>query len=270
MNLQLDTLAYTNRLRGLPPEHKVIFAFTTLIISLCTHPLVQVLTALWMGIWTVIYAKIPVGIYLKLLTFASFFWLTSLPALMLNGVSISDLSKVQADAWYGLNFGYYYIYISHSGTIQAWSIFSRAFAAVSCLYFLMLTVPFAEILQTLRRVRFPVLLTDLLLLMYRFIFILLKTAAELWTAQNSRGGYSTWHNGMKSLAILIGQLLQRSLQQYSQFSLGLQARGMQGEFRVLHPRRYRPQMRYIIEAIFGCLLLIVLEIWLNARIFTRI
>ncbi len=270
MSLQLDTLAYTNRLRGLPPEHKLIFALVTQVISLCTHPQVQVLTALWMVVWTVVYARIPAGIYFRLLLFASFFWLTSLPALVLNGVSVADFSSVQLDSWSGLTLGHYYVYISRSGSHQALGILTRAIASISCLYFLMLTVPFTEVLQTLRRVGFPALLTDLLLIMYRFIFVLLKTATELWTAQQSRGGYRTWRTGMKSLALLIGQLLQRTLQQYSQFSLGLEARGFAGEFRVWHPRRYRPSQRYVIEAIFGCVVLIGLEFLLNAGIFTRI
>ncbi|MDZ7956558.1 MAG: cobalt ECF transporter T component CbiQ [Aulosira sp. DedQUE10] len=270
MSLQLDSFAYTNQLRDIPPEHKLIFAIATLVISLSTHPLVQVLIALWMGIWIVIYAKIPAGIYLKLLIVASFFWLTSLPALMLNSVSITDLARVLPDSWLGLTLGHYYVYISHSGSEQALAIFTRALASVSCLYFLMLTVPFTEILQTLRRIRFPVLLTELLLLMYRFIFILLRTANELWTAQQSRDGYRTWRIGMKSLALLIVQLLQRTLQQYNQFSLGLEARGFKDEFRVWHPLRYRPQARYIIEAIFGCVVLIALELSQDAGIFTRI
>jgi cobalt/nickel transport system permease protein len=270
MTLQLDTLAYTNQLRRLPPEHKLIFALTTLIISLCAHPLVQILIVIWMSIWTVIYAKIPVGVYWRLLMFTIVFCLTSLPALMVNGVAIANLQTAQLDSWYGLNFGHFYIYISRSGIIQAWEIVTRSLASTSCLYFLMLTVPFTEILQTLRQLRFPALLTDLLLLMYRFIFILLKTANELLTAQNSRGGYSNWQTSMKSLALLIGQLLQRTLQQYSQFSLGLQARGFSGELRFWHPRRYRSSPRYIIEAICGCVLLIGLEICQNAGIFTRI
>ncbi|AKG23125.1 cobalt ECF transporter T component CbiQ [Calothrix sp. 336/3] len=268
MSLQLDTLAYTNRLRKLPPEHKLIFALTTLAISLASHPLVQILMAIWMGIWTVIYARIPAGIYFRLLMFTIFFCLTSLPALMVNGVALADFQNVKLDSYYGLTIGDFYIYLSHSGSIQAWGILTRALASVSCLYFMMLTIPFTEILQTLRYLRFPVLVTDLLLLMYRFIFILLNTVNELLTAQNSRGGYRTWHHGMNSLALLIGQLLQRTLQQYSQFSLGLEARGFAGEFRVWHPRRYHPQARYIIEAICGCLGLIGLEIC--AGIFTRI
>ncbi len=234
MSLQIDTLAYPNRLRRLPPEHKLIFAFTTLAISLATHPLVQILITLWMSTWTVIYARIPAGVYFQLLMFTIVFCLISLPALMVNEVGIPDLQSVKLDSWYGLTLGHFYIYISHSGSIQAWRILTRALASVSCLYFLMLTVPFTEILRTLRYLRFLVLLTDLLLLMYRFIFILLNTTSELWTAQNSRGGYRTVAISMKSLAILIGQLLQRTLQRYNQFSLGLEARGFVSEFRVWH------------------------------------
>ncbi|MBW4633166.1 MAG: cobalt ECF transporter T component CbiQ [Iphinoe sp. HA4291-MV1] len=270
MSLQLDTLAYTNQLREIPPEQKLIFAIATLVISLSTHPLVQVLMALWMSVWTVIYARIPAGIYLRLLIVASFFWLTSLPALILNSVSVADLPNVLPDSWSGLTLGHYYVYISRSGYQQALAILTRALASVCCLYFLMLTVPFTEVLQTLRQLGFPVLLTELLLLMYRFIFILLKTATELWTAQQSRDGYRNWRTAMKSLALLIGQLLKRTLQQYSQFSVGLEARGFRGEFRVWHPRRYRPRARYLIEAIFGCVVLIAIELWRNAGIFTRI
>ena len=268
MSLQLDTLAYTNRLRGLPPEHKLIFAITILVISLSTHPPVQILITLWMGVWTVVYARIPAGIYLRVLMLASFFWLTSLPALMLNGVSLRDFVNVQADSWHGLTFGSYYIYISRSGIHQALIILTRAFASVSCLYFLMLTVPFTEILYTLRRLKFPALLTELLLLMYRFIFILLNTATELLIAQKSRGGYRNWRTSIKSLALLIGQMLQRTLQKYSQFSLGLETRDFAGEFRVWSPRHYHPSKRYIVEAICGCIVLIGLELWLNAGIFT--
>ena len=268
MSLKLDTLAYTNRLRGLPPEHKLIFAIVTLLISLATHPPVQILIALWMGIWTVVYAKIPAGIYIRILAVASFFWLTSLPALVINGVSVADISQVQSDAWQGFNLGFYYIYISRSGFYQALAIFTRAFASVSCLYFLMLTVPFTEVLQTLRRFKFPTLLIELLLLMYRFIFILWNTATDLSIAQKSRLGYRNFNTSIKSLALLVGQLLKRTLQKYSQFSLGLESRGMSGEFRVYAPRRYRPSKRYILEAVIGCVILIILEWWLNAGIFT--
>ncbi len=260
MKILIDTLAYTNRLRWLPPEQKLMFASTLLMIAAFSHPLVQVLIAVWISIWTVVYAGIPAKTYIKLLYLATFFWLTSLPALALNGVDISQVHLVSSDAVNGLTFGSYYVYISRKGVEQGLTILTRAIASVSCLYFVMLTIPFTEILQTLRRIGVPVLLTELLLLMYRFIFVLLNTSAELWTAQQSRGGYRTFTIGIKSLALLIGQLLKKTLENYRQVSLSLAARGFNGELRFWHPYRYQQSKRYAVEAILGCAVLIGLEL----------
>ena len=111
MKILIDTLAYTNRLRWLPPEQKLMFASTLLMIAAFSHPLVQVLIAVWISIWTVVYAGIPAKTYIKLLYLATFFWLTSLPALALNGVDISQVHLVSSDAVNGLTFGSYYVYI---------------------------------------------------------------------------------------------------------------------------------------------------------------
>jgi cobalt/nickel transport system permease protein len=268
MKIQIDTLAYTNRLRWLPPGQKLLFATALLIIAAFAHSSVQVLIAVWMSIWIVLYAGIPVKTYLKLVYFASLFWLTSLPALVINAVNLSQLHLLTSDSLIGLTFGYYYVYISHSGVEQALTILTRAIASSSCLFFLMLTIPFSELLQTLRRFGCPVLVTELLLLMYRFIFVFLSTAGELWTAQQSRGGYRSLAIGIKSLAILIGQLLRRTLENYRQVSLSLAARGFNGELRVWHPHRYHQSKRYAIEAILGCALLIGLEWWQHAGMVT--
>ncbi|NMG05920.1 cobalt ECF transporter T component CbiQ [Brasilonema sp. UFV-L1] len=259
MKIQIDTLAYTNRLRWLPPEQKLLFATALLLITAFAHPFVQVLIAVWISVWTVIYAGIPAKTYLKLVYFATLFWLTSLPALVMNGVDFSHIHLVPNDSVAGLSFGSYYVYISHKGIEQGLTILTRALASLSCLYFIMLTIPFSELLQILRRIGVPVLLTELLLLMYRFIFVFLNTTAELWTAQQSRGGYRTFRTGMKSLALLIGQLLKRTIENYRQVSLSLAARGFNGELRVWHPHRYQTSKRYAIEAIVGCAVLIGLE-----------
>ncbi|MGA7932627.1 MAG: energy-coupling factor transporter transmembrane component T, partial [Kovacikia sp.] len=125
----------------------------------------------------------------------------------------------------------------------------------------LLTVPFTDILDILRRIGCPPLLTDLLMLMYRFIFVLLRTAAELWMAQQSRGGYRTRKLWMKSLGLLVGQLLRRTLENYRQVSMTLESRGFTGDFRVCHSRRYFPSRRYSLEALLGCAVLIALTGW---------
>ncbi|WP_293329645.1 cobalt ECF transporter T component CbiQ [Microcoleus sp. CAWBG58] len=262
MNHQIDSLAYTNRLRGLPPTHKLSFAIALLILSLVSHAAVQLSIGLWLTIWIVVYAGIPAKLYLRLLLLPLMFLLASVPALAVGAVAGDRISAIQWDIWqgWGIYTGSFYLYVSRTGIYQVSLLFARAFASTSCMYFILLTVPFTEILQILRKSRCPELVTELLLLMYRFIFSLLAIADEIWIAQNSRGGYRTWKLGMRSLGILIGQLLQRTLVNYRQVSLSLASRGFNGEFRVWHSSPYKPSRRYTFEAVFGCTILTLLSV----------
>ncbi len=261
MTLQIDTLAYASRLRQLPPEHKLLFAVVLLLITYVAHVPVQILVAGWLSIWTVVYAGIPASIYLRLLSITAAFWLTSLPALIIGGTDLSHLSSAQADIWQGFVWGNHYFYLSHQGMQQAGELGGRAIAATSCIYFVILTIPFTEILNVLRRIGCPALLIELMMMMYRFIFVLLKTANQLWTSQQSRGGYRTWQLWLKSLGLLIGQLLRRTLENYRQVSLTLASRGFTGEFRVCHSRRYLASRRYSFEALLGCTILAAITGW---------
>ncbi|HEY9627100.1 MAG TPA: cobalt ECF transporter T component CbiQ [Coleofasciculaceae cyanobacterium] len=262
--LQIDTLAYSSRLRHLPPEHKLLFALALLLITYATYVPVQLLIAVWISIWTVVYAGIPTSIYLRLLSITTAFWLTSLPALVVSGVDLPHLQAIQADVWQGFTWGGYYIYLSQQGLHQAAELGARAIASTACIYFMILTIPFTEILHVLRRIGCPALLTELMMLMYRFIFVLLQTANQLWTAQQSRGGYRTRKLWLKSLGLLIGQLLRRTLENYRQVSLTLTSRGFTGDFRVCHSRQYRLSKRYSFEALLGCALLVMLTGWHHA------
>ena len=262
MSIQIDTLAYTNRLRSLPPEEKLLFAIATLLLALICHPFIQLAIGVWMGIWIVIYAGIPARIYIQMMLAAGTFLLMSLPAFLVNIIPSNQLNLIQLDQLVGVIVAQLYIYVSRSGLSQAGEIFIRAIACTSCLFFILLTIPFAEILQIFRKLGCPAILTELLLLMYRFIFLLLETAQQLSIAQQARGGYQNRQRAMYSLALLIRQLLQRTLERYHQLSLGITARGFRGKFQFWQPRQYKHSQRYAMEAILGYIALVGWELWL--------
>lgn len=258
MHHHIDALAYTNGLRSLPPEHKLGFAAALFILGYVGPPQIQALIALWLVLWTVVYARIPLQSYVKLLAVPVGFIVTSLPALVL-GIT-TDPTAVVGDQLWGGRVGLLWLYASQQGVTQAGLLVMRAIALIPCLYFVLLTVPFVEILRVLRRVGCPPLLTELMMLMYRFIFVLTTTASELLTAQQSRLGYGNWRVGMHSLSVLIGQLLGRTLENYRQLALGLRSRGFTGELRVWSRRHYRVQWRYVGEAIVGYTVLVTLTV----------
>jgi cobalt/nickel transport system permease protein len=258
MHHQIDSLAYTNRLRYLPPTHKLGFAIALFILSYGAPPLVQGVIALWLARWIIGYAQIPAGIYLRLLLLPISFWLISIPALLLGFATGPNLDSLHGDILQGVELGPVYLYLSRQGWQQAREVLMRAIALTSCLYFILLTVPFVDILRVLRQLGCPTLIVELLALMYRFIFMLATTATELMTAQRSRGGYLTWHRQLHSLSLIVSQLVVRTLDNYRRLALGLQSRGFTGELRVWHGRRHRPSWRYGGEAIGGGLALLVI------------
>ncbi len=255
----IDTLAYTNRLRHLPPEHKLLLAAVLLCITYFSQVPVQLLITAWMTVWTVLYAGVPTKLYVRLILITIGFWLMSVPALVIGIVSLNHLPSIQLDSWSGFVWNGYYIYLSQYGIHQAIELAVRAIAATSCIYFVMLTVPFIEIIHILNRVGCPALITELLMLMYRFIFVLFQTANQLWIAQQARGGYRTRQRWICSLGLLVGQLLHLTLDNFRRFSLTLETRGFTGEFRVLHSRQYVSSKRYSLEALFGCAVLLTVS-----------
>lgn len=75
------------------------------------------------------------------------------------------------------------------------------------------------------------------LLMYRFLFLLTDTAESMNAAQAARLGHITYRRHLKSLSLLIANLMPRALFRARALEVGLAARGWRGELRVLSPVR---------------------------------
>ena len=259
MNTRLDTLAYTNRLRHLPPWQKVGFALTVLMVVLISHAPVQAAVFCWMTVWIVNYAGIPVQTYRTLIGGTGLFLIMSLPVLLIN-FSVADISP-GVDAILKFKILNWQVYLSHRAIVQAAEVFCRTIASTACLFFIVLTTPVFEIASGLTRLGCPSILIELLLLTYRFIFLLAEGLERMVLAQTARGGYRTRKLMMTSTALLIRQLLQRTIERYHQLSLGIRARGFSYEFRFWHPHPYQYSHRYGLEAIIGCTGLLGWEAW---------
>lgn len=259
MHHHLDAYAYTNRLRPLPPQQKLIFALVVLGIALIAHPATQGVIFIWLSVWTVSYARTPVRVYGSVLVVMLLFLLTSIPALVLEIVPVDQRALIQTNSFGGMVVGNWYGFISQSGLVQAIEVGMRSIACTSCLLFILFTIPFAELLSILRQCRIPTVLIDLLLLIYRFIFLFLDVLTQLQLAQQARGGYRTRQRWMHSAGLLVSQLMVRSLQHYHRFSLALASRGFNGDFQVFSNPSYRYSKRYAIESLVGCVGLVILD-----------
>ncbi len=256
MNTQLDGLAYGNRLRSLPPRQKLYFALVLLVIATFAHAPVHLVIGLWLLTWTVVYAGIPWRFYLGMILGVMSFLLTSLLAIIFNFATVASFDSLWSWSLWGGQ-----LYLSTSSVQQAIEIFSRSLASTAALFFIILTVPFAELAVVLEQTRLPPILTELLLLCYRFIFLLAEVAQNIAVAQQSRGGYRTRRLALSSVSLLIRQLIQRTAQRYQQMALGIKARGFNQEFRFWQSQPYKFSWRYAGESIAGCMLLVIGEMF---------
>jgi cobalt/nickel transport system permease protein len=129
------------------------------------------------------------------------------------------------------------LHLSSDGLWLALTTTIRALAAMSCLAFLILTTPLTDWIAPLRRVGVPSGVVELILLIYRLIFVFVERALTGRQAQTARLGYSRVDRSVRSLGLLAGNLFQRALEQARRLEIGLMARGYTGELRVLAPKR---------------------------------
>lgn len=194
------------------------------------------------------YAKIPVKVYWKMLLYPVATALLSciLIAFFFGyGEPLLDVTL----PWFSLT-------VFKNGVTMAIATFSRVTGGLSCLYFLVLTTSVTDILITLRRIHVPLILIEMSLLIYRYIFLLLEIATQMNTAQELRLGHSGWKKRIRSTALLAGNLFIRTLEQGERTFTAMSARGYDGEIRTIDdlpsPKRWS-----IIGIVFFDLLLIV-------------
>jgi len=93
-----------------------------------------------------------------------------------------------------------------------------------------LTVGMNQLIQVLRKLHLPHEIIELLILMYRFIFIFLEEMEEMKRAQEMRFGYTDVYTSYHSSGMLISKLFRRIMQRYEEFCAALEMKLYDGTF----------------------------------------
>lgn len=218
--LAIDRHAWNNRWQRYHPAEKLLLAGGLLLVSITLPPLTTApLVLLIMALATVMGAGVPVR---------AFLWVIALPcAFLLSSVAVLAVSL---DFTGGIRLAF-----SPAGMAAALQVMMRSLAAVSCLSFLTLTTPIIDLLPLLRRLGVPSLIVELMLLVYRLVFVFAERVASGRQAQAARLGYCDFRTTLRSLGLLTVNLWQRSLARARCLQIGLEARGYDGRLRVLTP-----------------------------------
>ncbi|CUW38273.1 Putative Cobalt transport protein CbiQ(ABC transporter CbiQ family,20-206) [Magnetospirillum sp. XM-1] len=243
MTLAIDRLSQSGPWRKRATAEKAALALGLLVLALALPPLpgaalvLAVAWALALGA-----AKVPPGDWLRLNVIPLGFVLTGAATLAVD----VDSQGLRLAADQGA---------------RAAQVVLRAAACVSALLLLAATTPAPDLVRGLRRLGLSAEIAEVMLLTWTFVFLLLDQAAAIRNAQEARLGWFGPKRQLRSLGLLIAQLLPRAMERARRLEVGLAARGFDGSLPMLSVAR--PASGPVLALIFaGLAALAGVSLWL--------
>lgn len=247
----IDRYAYSSKLKQTAPLLKLLFALITQGICLwADNIIISIMIILMMGAITVIRGRTPLSTFIKMLLIPIAFIAVSVFTI---AVSMSEQASGFLFAapilgkWVG---------VSYVGIQHGLQLFLKAFGAMSCLVFLSLSTPMVDLLVAFRQLGLPKFLIEIMGLVYRFIFVLLDTSNQIFVAQSCRLGYSGLRNGYRSLGTMASMVFIRAYKRSDDLYTALEARGYDGELKILEEPYHTHWSGYVFAASTNILLVI--------------
>lgn len=225
--LVIDVYARRSRYFAWSPALKTVGCVLLLFLCVASpSPWVPVALALIMALLTVRGGGIHFHDYLALLSLPAVFLLLSALALLWDYAPAMD-GVVAVPFWNG------WLVVTAAAQVRARLVTARALGAVSCLYFLSLSTTMPEILSVLRRAHVPSVMTELAVLIYRYLFVLLSAYETMQDAAASRLGYSGFARSIRTTGAVYGNLLAASFRRARACFDAMESRSYDGEIRFL-------------------------------------
>lgn len=236
----IDRLAYMSKLKDVDPLLKMIFALAGIVICLWANSFAM----------SVIIAAVMLTLIMcaggtkwkdvrQLLTIPAAFVVIGSAAIALSiGNSAENMSA-------SFHIGGLYIGLGIGGAETAFRVMLKCFGSVSCMYFLSLTTPMADLFGLLRNSIIPNFIVEIMELIYRYIFVLYDAANRMYIAQDSRLGYSTLKTSYHSTGFLAANLFVRAYRQAEKTYTAMEARGYDGEIELSKGEYTRKASQYI-------------------------
>ena len=224
----IDDYAYKNKLYKLNPNIKFAIGMLLLILSLINpYNYISLLIIGIMSFVIVVVAKIEFKDYIYFIKIPLLFLIISILMILFN------FTKNQDSLLYSIKIRDLYIGISNESIISSTRLFFRSLSCLTCIYFIMLTTPFNQLIFVFKKLHFPDVVLEISMLMYRFIFIFLEEVADIKKSQELRFGYINLKNGYNSFGLLVNMLFKRMMIRYDEMSIALDMKLYDGQFHLI-------------------------------------
>jgi cobalt/nickel transport system permease protein len=250
--LYLDYLSYHNRFVHISILEKLAVGLGGLLLAVSSGtPVINLAVFLFMSavLWR---AGMEFSYWLRL-------WGTLLPFLLTAVLTILFSFAWQPfEALWQMQLGPVYVGITATGRHDMESALLRSVASASCLLMLAGTTPVSYLVAWASQIRILRPVLEVALLAYRFIFVILHTAGQIYTAQQSRLGYSNLSRSLRSIGILAANLGRKSFITARDLFIGLSSRNYAERLVFRYPpQQVAPVRLTLIIALVG------LSVWFS-------
>lgn len=223
--LSIDSIIENNPFRHIPYKIRIGISLFFLITSqIIDQTLIYSLLLLSLSIFTFI------GTYKHKKSFFHI-WFMSLVFLLPALLGIVFVTRVEGqDVLTTIGQNQPWLYVTHESLLLGIETTIRVLSSFSIMLFLIMSSSIWEIGRFLRWVKVPKMFVEILLLTYRFLFLIYEEGVDMIMAQELRIGYCGIRTGLKSLSLLLGQLFLNTIIRAQEMEEALQMRLYEGEY----------------------------------------
>lgn len=122
-----------------------------------------------------------------------------------------------------------YLTVTKEGLFQGGALFATSMGCVACLQFFYTTTTLSHMMGLAQKLHCPKVVMELMVMIYRFIFLLLDMTAALSRAQQARLGGQNLVTQFRSTTILASSIFVKTMKRSMDVMNAMEARGYTGE-----------------------------------------
>lgn len=223
----LEDIAQANGLREVNTYVKLVAGLGAIILCLLSTSFIAPLfIAVLLTGAIILLARVDVRTYAEL--FIVPFWFAAMSVIVI--ILLSGGSEVY---WSWTPFSWLSISISRESLNEGMFVFCRVIGGMAALIFIALTTPMTDLFIVMRRCRVHEVVLDLVMMIYRAIFMIMHLLVLTYQAQVMRLGYSSFRESIESFATLCGSVFIASWDAGEDLVRAMDARCYAGKFAML-------------------------------------
>ena len=228
-HIRMDALAYSSRMLSWAPLGKLILVIAVLVVNVMTDSVITAFAVLALGLALMAYStnmRIPFMLGVAIAE-ALLILIVACGIISING------DHSQPCIW-SADFLWLDFYMTADSFNQAWLVLLRSVAGITMMMAFATSTPIPHLAQALRQIRIPDEICEIVVLIYRYAFLLIERMEAMWSAASCRLGFSGVCRSVETAAsIAVGTFLS-STEMADKAQMALDCRNYRGYFPVLN------------------------------------